>query len=182
MVIFNVLPHCLNFSDYFKLLISHLLRLLFLPLDSLLCAPSGGFCLHCMAKLSGAHRRFSSEEPLLGQFQVPLGIHLQMDQWLLHGPYGGSFLPQVLNSYDPLIRLSIAVHFFCHSNDSQFTLWGSYNVKRSQRLELNQNTLVHEGSTWQWIQLTELSLSIIYMADVQGLSCSINLYCFHMTI
>ena len=43
---------------------------------SLLSAPPGGFRLYRVAELSGAHRRLSRKEPLLGQFQVPLGLHL----------------------------------------------------------------------------------------------------------
>lgn len=33
---------------------------------SLLCSPTGGLCLYRVAKLSGAYRRLSSKEPLLG--------------------------------------------------------------------------------------------------------------------
>lgn len=48
-----------------------------------------------MAELPGADRGLPSEEPLLGQLPIALGLHLQVDQRLLHGPDGSSVLPQV---------------------------------------------------------------------------------------
>lgn len=58
-------------------------------------APTGGFRLQCVAEFPGAYRWLSSEEPLLGHVQIPLGLHLQMDQRLLDGSHWSSFLPQV---------------------------------------------------------------------------------------
>lgn len=48
-----------------------------------------------MAKFSRAYRRLSSEEPLLGPFQVAVGLHLEVDKRLLHDPDRSGFLPQV---------------------------------------------------------------------------------------
>lgn len=55
----------------------------------------GGFCLHSVAKFSRANRRLSGTQPLLGRQQGALGLHLQVDQWLLNGADGCRNLPQV---------------------------------------------------------------------------------------
>lgn len=41
---------------------------------------AGGLCFHRVAKLSRAYCWVSSEEPLLGHFQVTVGLHLKVDQ------------------------------------------------------------------------------------------------------
>lgn len=68
---------------------------------------AGGLCFHRVAKLSRAYRWLSSEEPLLGHFQVAVGLHLKVDQWLLHGPDRSGFLPQVKISISPFLKISI---------------------------------------------------------------------------
>lgn len=67
---------------------------------------AGGLCFHRVAKLSRAHRRLSGEEPLLGHFQVAVGLHLEVDQRLLHGPDRSGFLPQVKK------KITITTFFF----------------------------------------------------------------------
>lgn len=68
---------------------------------SLPSSPKGGLCFYRVAKLSGAHRRLPGEEPLPGHFPIPLGLHLQMDQRLLHGSNWRCLLPQVTSSHPP---------------------------------------------------------------------------------
>lgn len=55
----------------------------------------GGLRLHRVAEFSRANRRLSRSQPLLGQQQGALGLHLQMDQRLLDGADRGRHLPQV---------------------------------------------------------------------------------------
>ena len=62
--------------------------------DVCVCLP-GGFCLHSVAEFSRENRRLSCKKPLLGQQQGALGLHVQVDQRLLHGADGGRHLPQV---------------------------------------------------------------------------------------
>lgn len=57
----------------------------------------GGLCLHRVAEFSRPHCWLSSAQPFLGQQQGAVGLHLQMDQRLLHGADGGRHLSQVLS-------------------------------------------------------------------------------------
>lgn len=94
---------------------------------SLPSSPKGGLCFYRVAKLSGAHRRLPGEEPLPGHFPIPLGLHLQMDQRLLHGSNWRCLLPQVTSSHPP-------------SHARRVTLWSQRAEDRSLLCTVMENS------------------------------------------
>lgn len=77
----------------------HLFIFASLPLIKVPCVCPGGLCLHRVAEFPRADRGLPGPQPFLGQQQGALGLHLQVDQRLLHGADWSRHLPQVASMF-----------------------------------------------------------------------------------